>query len=227
MNLLSPAHLLMMRRKPLISVSLLTNLDGSAGGGGFSQAGVSLGDTHAERYILAAITARDGANDFTLNAASFGGVGATISGVYPGNARLLAGFACAKVPSGTTGTISLTFSEGIAEGVQVTLFRVLNLASAAAYDSSATGGDPVGTLSRTVDVPANGLLIGVRNHAQIGSLSWNSLDNSQDWTASGSTARYGVGWELVPGGASGRTVQSLTAASNSRAAYSLASFGGL
>lgn len=210
-----------------IEIALLTKLEGSAGGGTVSGSEIGFGAAHLERYILGAVTARDGEDNFTLVSASFGGVPATLSAVYPGNARLLTGFACAKVPSGATGDVSLTFSEGVSSNVQVALFRALNLGSAAAYDKDQTGGDPVNALSRTIDVPPGGLLIGVRNHAQIQTLSWNSLANSAQWTAGDGSARHGVGWELVPDGAEDRTVQSLVASGSSRAAFSLASFGGL
>lgn len=75
--------------------------------------GVSVGTADASRIILVGVAAEDGGTAFGLNSSTIGGVSATRMHTSTAGLTVYSNFIIAALASGTTATISLSFSEGI------------------------------------------------------------------------------------------------------------------
>lgn len=90
------------------------------------------------------------------------------------------------VPTGTTGAVVITFASSMGR-CAAALLRVTGLASAAAY---ATASDTVNPCTKTIDVPAGGLLVGTSCTALSSGTpvcAWTNLTESYDTPITGST----------------------------------------
>lgn len=147
-----------------LAVSYVSGIgDGGANGTSHSYAGAALGAEAADREIFVVIIAsRGGSLNTTISSASIGGVAATIEtpttisgGV--GGAQVF--MFHAQVPSGTTGTVAVTFAHNV--GVKgLGVYRVTGRAVAGAAASDFAFAQNTGTSTTQnvtgVDVPAGG-----------------------------------------------------------------------
>lgn len=132
----------------------------------------SLGAADSERYIIVGISTRKaGTGSMTLNSVTIGGVSATISvqkqSTVDGDTCLSA-IVIAKVPTGTTGDVVVTFSETVLR-CGITMYRAVDLASTTADDTGFGTADPPST---SIDIPATGLAIAES------ATGWTSVDGS-------------------------------------------------
>ena len=120
----------------------------------YSFAGVDIGTADAVRYVIVGVAARNTTADRTISSATIGGVSASI--VVDGSSSFSqCAILMAAVPTGTTGTIAITFSAAqLRCGIAV--WAAYNLQSATAVATLAT-------TSATLDVNAvtNGFVVGV------------------------------------------------------------------
>lgn len=141
----------------------------------------SLGTANATRRIIVALGWGSAAAT-TISALTVGGVSASevvaIENTYD-SVGCGAAIWIADVPTGTTGTVEITFSGSVARG-GYSVFRVVNLDSATETDSDVDALSTAGVVTTTIDIPANGFAVAVASSLDpepgtgVGSFSWNS-----------------------------------------------------
>lgn len=147
-----------------LAISYVSGIgDGGANGTSFTYAGVSLGAEASDREIFVVIVAsRGGSLNTTISSATIGGVAATIAtpttisgGV--GGAQVF--MFHAQAPTGTTGTIAVTFAHNVGvKGLGVYRVNGRAVAGAAASDFAFAQNTGTSTTQNVtgVDVPAGG-----------------------------------------------------------------------
>lgn len=145
----------------------------------YTFSGENLGTAAADRYIIVVVKSRDsGSGAKSISSVTIGGVTASIIIQKQNNASnsSLAGIAIAAVPTGTTGDVVVTFSEGMLR-CAIGLYRATGITPIPADFGSSTATNP----TYAIDVPAGGFAIG-------GVANSNGNDGSAVWT--GLTERY-------------------------------------
>jgi len=174
----------------------------------------NLGDADAGRYILVAISARKAGSDpATINSVTIGGVSATIISQIDGtdqNSNVV-GYAIAKVPTGTTGNIVVTFAAGMVRCV-ISAYRITDLSSTTPYDSAtSTATDPTGS----IDVPAGGFAVANAISNFQGSVSFSGLTEDASGTLE-SYVTYGFASDTFVSAQSGLSITANFSGSSSR-----------
>lgn len=119
----------------------------------------AIGSANANRQVIVAITAPDGTD--TVSSATFGGVSATILGQVTGLNCCVA-LAIASVPTGTTATLAVTFSNTVTS-CKIGWWTV-NMTSKVAHQVVTAVGENSGNLwvdIPGVDIPTNGFAVTV------------------------------------------------------------------
>lgn len=165
-----------------IAVSDLGTLEDT----GTDQSSFSFGSFGAEasdRYLIALVHVRDGATNYTATACTIGGVSADIrfdnAGAHLPNVVV----AVALVPTGASGTVTVTWSEAITNDQNCTLYRVTGLANSTLYDSATDGASTLRTsASGSIDCPAGGLIIGLVSRGGVSDAThaWTNLANETE-----------------------------------------------
>ena len=120
----------------------------------YSFASVDIGAADATRYVIVALAARNSTADRTVSSATIAGVSASI--VADGSAaNTQCAILMAAVPTGTTGTIAITFSAAqLRCGIAV--WAAYNLRSATAIATLATA-----SATLNVNAVTNGFVVGI------------------------------------------------------------------
>lgn len=158
----------------------------------FTFAGRSFGTAYADRYIVAAISLIGADRDAT--ACSIGGI--TASKITGNAATNRASLWWAPVPTGTTGSVSITAS-AISAGCGLHLYSIYPVAPTNTSNLTTNGG--------SITPPSAGLAIGAASDYRGGSTPSMSIsaltqDASVTWSASGLFCRFTVG-SIVGAGA--------------------------
>lgn len=163
----------------------------------------NLGTAAADRYIFVIVHGRaTGTSALSVSSVTVGGVSATIAVQQTGKEDVnssQSAIALAAVPTGTTGDIVVTMSR---DNVRCTIgaYRVTELDSTTAHDTDSiapASGDSGTTMSRSLDIPANGFAIGGGQTGGVGTTAWTGLTEDYDtnagssfWTASGASDEF-------------------------------------
>lgn len=125
----------------------------------YSATGVSIGAAASDRMVFGLVVWTKASTPSSLTSATIGGVAATIhaQNKVASVTGLSAAIISALVPTGTTATISLTFSAAASPGVGV--YRVTGLLSATALDVISLGGAISSPYNDTIDVAGQGILL--------------------------------------------------------------------
>ena len=114
----------------------------------------NLGDADTDRHIIVGISTRDvGTTSQAISSVSIGGVSATIVVQQRNSATntCVAGLAIAKVPTGTTGDIVVTFSEEVLRcGIGV--WRAIGISATATDTGSSTSNNPSDSINISAGV---------------------------------------------------------------------------
>ncbi len=148
-----------------------------------SSGSISFGDAHADRHIIVAFMALDGLSD-VVTGVTIGGVSAVITGnavtLTPGDGKsynLRVGFAIARVPSGTTGSIN--FAHNQLNNIQYYVFRAVGGFDSLNGTLSVDGVNAINVAARSVSisVPAGGIAVGVAfsNKDSADLITWSGL----------------------------------------------------
>lgn len=125
----------------------------------YSSTGAAIGAAAADRRVFCIVDWTKSGSPSSLSSATIGGVAATIhaqnkvASVFGLSVAIIS----ALVPTGTTATVSLTFSAAASPGLGV--YRVTGLQSATALDVISTGGSLGDPYSDTIDVAGQGILL--------------------------------------------------------------------
>lgn len=143
----------------------------------YSFAGQNLGTASADRYIVAAFAHRAGAGTPTGSTVTIGGVGATfLAGVSNGTGRCELWIAL--VPTGTTGTISITWSAGVARCVM----GAWALTSLQSSTPTATYSSIASPMSVSANIAAGGVALAMGFANVSATATWAGLNENFDNT---------------------------------------------
>lgn len=119
---------------------------------------VSFGDADAARSIIVVIQTIDG-SPFEITGVTIGGVSATIVATS-GSSQSPACIAIAAVPTGTSGTVSVTHDlGGDAYRISCAVFRTVDLASATPTDTAVDLTTASGVLDLDLNLPTDGFWV--------------------------------------------------------------------
>lgn len=141
--------------------------------------GVNFGAADADRSLFALVSARkSGSSNCSLSSASLGGVSTSSNLVQATSATncTIAAIVRAAVPTGTSGTVVLTFPATMLR-VEFKLVRVTGARSLTQFStSSSAANDPTGSLS----VRAHGFGLGVAATASNTTVTWSGLTKADE-----------------------------------------------
>lgn len=163
-----------------MTVDFLQTTGDTTDASAYTFAGQSLGAAADDRYIVVSAVGRKAGAAFTLLSISIGGVAATIitqitNTITNSDAAALV---IAKVPTGATGDIVVTWSTTILR-CQINVWRLTGISSPTPSDfDQSTAADP----SVNLDIPANGGAIGAGLTAAASSATWTGLTEDSDST---------------------------------------------
>ena len=138
------------------------------------------GEAAANRYIVVTAGGYDTSNE-TVSSITIGGVTATIAVQVTGNS-VTAAIAIAKVPTGATGDVVVTFS-GNMENAGIGVYRLVNLQSATATDTGTDIAESSNALADDLTIPADGCGIGyayIQSSNTDRTFSWTNLTETFD-----------------------------------------------
>lgn len=157
-----------------------------AAGPAYTFSGVNIGAAATDRYVVVEISNAVNAPGRTLNTVTIGGSAATIhvnAHLDTGAAVVIVGIAGLLVTAGTTANIVATFS-GNMNTCYCRTYTLQGLTSTTpTATKTTTNGAGATTVSDTIDIPANGILLfGVQTDASTGSYSVTgaTLDSTQN-----------------------------------------------
>lgn len=187
----------------------------------YTFSGQSFGAAAADRYIIVGYTASfSSGGPFSVSSATIGGVSAAVYSEVQ-NAAVVVGFLIAAVPTGTSGTIAITFSSGmLRSGIGV--WRVTSFVSAV---PTATASDIVASanaLDASLTIPTDGFGLGVvyTGLGTAGTYTWTNLTEQYDQSIE--STRQQSGAHSTTAGTSTRTAtfsQTMTTPALSLAAW--------
>lgn len=163
--------------------------------------GVDFGAADSNRRIVIAFASRSGNSGHSVSSATIGGVSATIAAQHTANVgggHSLVAVLSAEVPTGASGTVAVTLSNGaVRAGFGV--YRIISNSALAVADS--TSADTVSTgsaisLSATVDVEKGALIAVAITFTTGPTLSFSGIAND-DFDATVGSANIGSASELV------------------------------
>ena len=204
-----------------------TRLNDTSGTTTVSFTNADIGAASATRRVIVLVHGRFGSDPRVINSASIGGVSATIDaqiGAYSGGTSM-AGIISATVPTGTTATVSITFS-GNTFDCAIHVLALDGLQSVTPVDTataSATSGTSL-TTGANVDWKYGGYVIAIATGGiGSGSATWNGVAEYADSVFNGShcvTAAY-----LQPSGdANAQTISVTWSIFANRQALAVASY---
>lgn len=124
---------------------------------------VPFGTADASRRVHVVVHAEDATTTYSISSATIGGVSATINVQEPGTNITLSAILTANVPTGTTGTVSITFSEAIVS-CSIGVWSSTGLSSDTAFATATSIADP-GTA--TLNTTSGGFILCGWTHATV------------------------------------------------------------
>ena len=170
----------------------------------------SFGAEASDRDLIAVIATRDSANVYTASSITIGGVAASIVQTGAANTRTTAIVARARVPTGSSGSVVVNWSESITQDQVCTLLRGTGGSDAAASDSSINDGSAFDTsIATAADLAwgAGDLVVGGVAFVASGGATWSGLSTEDEdlITADGFTA-FSAAHEVKGSAASGQSI---------------------
>jgi hypothetical protein len=147
----------------------------------YNFASQNFGDEDATREIVVTVHWYGLTGASALNSASIGGVSATIhvqnnddlGGAFVGSAII-----SASVPTGTSGTISVTFSAQCL-GAAIGAYRVINLSSTTPHHTASDDDD---VINMSLNIPENGVLVACAMFETAGVVATSGMTEDFDAT---------------------------------------------
>ena len=194
-------------------VEFLGSNASTSAGSSQSFAGESLGVAASTREIFVAVSWTAGVTTRTVSSATIGGIAATVrvqDGLSDGSSNSVgAAIISAAVPTGTTGTIAITFSGSVNE-CAIGKYRVLNRTSIfnTASDALTDGFSPA-TSSTNINVGANGAIIAAYQLLDSGfgsNVTWGNINEDYDSSYGAPNHRYSGASQSALSAQTGRAI---------------------
>jgi len=169
-----------------VSVTYITNAVDATNGSSFSFTSTSFGPAAADRKIVIGVSSENGGSgERTISALTVGGVSATqLVRSYQAGNDCVAELWIATVPTGTSGTVAITWSGSVrACGIGV---WAVNGASSTAFDTASNSQtSSISAVAVTTSCEAGGVIIGMVGGGQanpVSSYSWSNANEDFDAT---------------------------------------------
>lgn len=188
----------------------------------YSFTNMSIGVAEPTRLIVLAVNIRNSSFAASITSISIGGITPThiVTRANGGNSRNgYVALYIAAVPTGTTATVNITLNSATGSAA-VGLYRLVNFASAAAFDFSPTS-DIDNQNNMTVDVPDQGVVVAVATLIGASSSTWSGVTENVDYPDSSDSMTHACS-DFLPA-ETGRSVSNSGGSEPSR--YLCASFG--
>jgi hypothetical protein len=187
----------------LVTVTANATYSDAVGKSSYTFSGVSFGTENQQRYVIVSVYGSAGTAP-TSATVTIGGVSATA--LIASNSR---NFYIAKVPTGTSGTVVVTFSSATNECV-ISSYSVVGLQSTTPVDTKDVSVANNTTISTTINVSSNGFvlgLVGITNSSPLRTTTWTGLNKVGDTLINTVTAANAFQANLAA--QTGRTVTSV------------------
>jgi hypothetical protein len=143
----------------------------------YSWTSVNFGAAASDRFLVVAVYGDAGSTNANVNSVTIGGVSASLLGTAVGNGTTAqCQFWGAIVPTGTSGTIAISFSATRASAAYG-LWSISKLLSTTPVDSYS---DTDSTLSGSVSVVNSGVLLAAASVRDVTSFSWTGVSENFD-----------------------------------------------
>lgn len=160
------------------SYAYVSNYSDATNTSSYSFAGCSLGTADSTRKVVVVIKGGDAGLGFTVSSVTVAGVAASlVVGDTSGNSENRVEIWSAAVPSGTTGTIAVTWS-GTKSQCGIGVYAIYG-ASASAYATGTSSSGTTTTHTSSIDIPAEGCVIAVGGCASA-TATWTNADENFD-----------------------------------------------
>lgn len=143
---------------------------------------IPIGTADTNRIVIVAIAIGGVAR--TVSSATIGGIAASIAGTTTGTTAGT-GMIYAKVPTGTTATISITLS-GAANDCHIGVYRLVGQGSDTPFDTDAPAGGGTTTRTATLDVPAGGAVVACMGNGG-SNVAWTNATEDYDINTGGNS----------------------------------------
>jgi len=177
---------------PLVAVDITQTINANSASdlSTYSFTSQSFGTADADRVIIVGAVATENSEGATLDTVTIGGVTATkiSEATFADTGRTsLASIYAAAVPTGTTGTVALTYSVAM-QRAAIVGWRTIRGSLTASDTDTANGTDP---LVGALDIPANGGAVGIVFSNTGSSFTWSGITEDIDTNGSPDGASYG------------------------------------
>lgn len=153
----------------------------------------SFGAAHGKRYMLAFVCGTH-TSSRTVSSVTIGGISATVQGSQveggSGGTTCMSGLYLAAVPTGTSGTVEVTWSSGVSR-CGIIIYRLVGI-NPTAYDTGSDITVSADAVSDTMNVTAGGVIIGGvvhRGTVTARTTSWTNVTEDVDETVEGDTTQ--------------------------------------
>lgn len=162
--------------------SYLTNATSPADETNYSFGSLSFGAAAADRYLVGAVGALQTASGaISLSSATIGGVSTTIVVQinHVGNGSVVAALCIALVPTGTSGTVTVNWSDEMTS-CGVALYRITGLGSPTPQDTGSDNTPSSGLVDVSLSTPSNGCLIAMSQQRNGSTVTFSGADEDVD-----------------------------------------------
>lgn len=199
-------------RRSTVSASYLTSTNINSNLTTYTFSSMSFGAAHSSRIIVCTVGSVATASSPSISSFTIGGVSATqakFATTDVGGDVIKTAIYYAAVPTGTSGDVVITWSDGM-DSCEIGLYRMINNLSATPYHTN-SGATTSGTsVSTTLNIPAQGFAVGVEaSESTTSNVTWTGLTEDYDLLVDG--GRKGSGASSFPHAAeTGKTITAAT-----------------
>jgi hypothetical protein len=174
-----------VKRRP-VEINYIGDASDTSNSISYTFSGQSIGTASNDRVVLVTVGARQN-SAITLSTVTIGGVSATqiAYAQFVGSGTEHSAIYAAKIPSGTTADIVVTFTDA-ALRCAIGVFAMTG-SGVAASDTDSTTSNSSGAFTASVDVPDNGSVL---------CAAWAGASGATSWTLSGVTEDFDIQPEI-------------------------------
>lgn len=188
----------------------------------------SFGAEATDRYLVALISCQD-SDSTVVNSVTIGGVSATISVQAPSASRnTQTAIAIAAVPTGSSGSVVVNWSQDIGSDQLCTLLRVTGLSSVTAYDTDGVedrSNDP--SLAGSIDCEAGGVVIAGAVNTNGRTSTWSLANEVVDQPTTDGNIDHSVAYEMFATAQTGLSVTNSLSGNSANKKLAIAAFSGV
>jgi hypothetical protein len=187
----------------ITSLSFIESKTSTADATTYTITGVDFGAADSNRRVVIGFASRSGNAGHNVSSATIGGITATVLAQHTANVgggHSLVALIAADVPTGASGTVSVTLSNGAVRAI-IGVYRILANNALAVANSASSSTSTGSSTSVTVSVEKGALLAVAITFTTGPTLSFSGIAND-DFDATAESANAGTASELITASAS-------------------------